>query len=280
MPDPYFTQRLREPDLKEINAVSRATGFIELPGFKELIENEEYDSINKFYHELSQELYNARRNNYSLGLRVIEPEISIYADRIQMASQLFLEKDLPELSAISFKLFVNFCNILLSVALKHEIPLRGFANIGDNFRGSVYSDNIGRAPSEDTMVLADLLEVFSFDEIFPDGFGQKVIPPVNIPYFYGKDLAESMNQLSSLNEIGIFMPGNILDYPATEITIYSDALIETKVNGDQMYTCNWRNWMEEHPENYSLDEISENLKTLVNRTNGEGILWKRFLRRK
>jgi hypothetical protein len=130
------------------------------------------------------------------------------------------------------------------------------------------------------MVLSDLLEVFTFDEIFPEGFGPKFIPPVNIPYFFGKDIMESMQRLNTLAEIGIFMPAHILDYPSTEIAVYSDALIETNVEGDPMYLCNWRGWMELHPENYDLEEVIAELKALMKSANGDAEVWKRFLARR
>ncbi len=280
MPDPYFSQKTRETELKEIDTESRVTAFINVTGINELVEEEEFDKINKFYHDLSQDIYDTRRNNYSLGLRVIEPEMIVSNSHIRLSAPLFLERELPELSSMTFKLFVDFCNIVLSVSLKNELKVKGIGDIGYNYRGQVFSNNTGRATSEEGMVLSDLLEVFTFDEIFPEGFGQKFIPAVNIPYFYGKDIKESMHRLFSLQELGIFMPSHILDYPASEISVYSDALIETNVEGEDMYICNWRNWMEKHPENYSMIEINENLIALTKSVNGDGGIWKRFLARK
>ncbi|MFW5821242.1 MAG: hypothetical protein ACOCWA_08130 [Bacteroidota bacterium] len=276
MPDSFFSKKPGESEIKEAVAASRVTAIIELMEFPDLVKEDNIQYLNQFYHDLSQEMYLARRQNYCLGLRELEPEIQIFSERIILSSPLFLEKELPELSSVSFKLFVDFCNLILSVALKHEIALKGMGNIGDNFRRMVYSGNMTRAQARESMVLSDILKVFTFEEIFPEGFGQKIMPPVNIPYFYGEDISDSISQLSTINEIGIFMPLDILDNPCTEISVYSDMLVEKKVGRKKMYSCNWKTWVEKNPENHSFEDIQEILLDLSRRENGMGEVWKRF----
>ncbi len=277
MPDPFFSNNSADSEIKDPVSASRVTAIIELMEFSELVKEDNIKFLNEFYHDLSQEMYQARRQNYCLGLRVLEPEIQIFSERIILTSPLFLEKDLPELSSVAFKLFVDFCNLILSVALKHEIAIKGMGNIGNNYRGMVYSGNMTRAQARESMVLSDILKVFTFEEIFPEGFGQKIMPPVNIPYFYGEDISNSIIQLSSINDIGIFMPLDILENPCTEITVYSDMLVEQKVGRRKMYACNWKTWVEKNPENHSLEDIRNNLLDLSNSENGRGEVWKRFM---
>ncbi|MGC9345035.1 MAG: hypothetical protein ACP5E3_20185, partial [Bacteroidales bacterium] len=226
MPDSYFSPRSRHSEVQSPDAISRAVAFIEIAGLDYLIQEEEYDKVNKFFQELSQEYYNLRRSNYNRGLRVIEPEIDIIGDRIQLTSEIFLERNLPELSSFAFKLFIEFCNATMAVAIRNDIPVKGMANIGNNYRGHSYSADPGRSSSEDIMVLKDLMEVFSFEQIFPEGFGPTIIPPVSVPFFYGKDILNSLKLLKKLDEPGIFLPSSIMDIEATEISIYSDLLLE------------------------------------------------------
>ncbi len=280
MPDSFFTDTSGGSEIREPVAASRVTSIIELMEFADLVKEDNIHYLNKFYHELSGEMYLARRQNYCLGLRALEPEIQIFSERIILSSPLFLEKNLPELSSVTFKLFVDFCNLILSVAIKNEIALKGFANIGTNFRGVAYSGNMTRAQARESMVLSDILEVFSFEEVFPEGFGPKVMPPVNIPYFYGEDISNSIIELSSISDIGIFMPTDILDIPCTEISVYSDMLLEKKIGKRKMFACNWKSWVEKNPENYSLDEITADLNSLAESKNASGDLWKRFIEMK
>ncbi|MFW5820757.1 MAG: hypothetical protein ACOCWA_05670 [Bacteroidota bacterium] len=277
MPDPFFSNNSGDSEIRDPVSASRVTAIIELMEFSDLVKEDNIKYLNDFYHDLSQEMYFARRQNYCLGLRVLEPEIQIVSERIILTSPLFLEKDLPELSSVAFKVFVDFCNLILSVALKHEIALKGMGNIGENFRGMVFSGNMTRAQARESMVLSDILKVFTFEEIFPEGFGQKIMPPVNIPYFYGEDISNSITQLSSVNDIGIFMPLDILENSCTEITVYSEMLVEQKVGRKKMYACNWKTWVEKNPENHSLEEIRNNLLDLSNSENGRGKVWKRFM---
>lgn len=280
MIDAIYSQMIAEPATKEMKCASRVTGFMEIPGFRDLIEENKIADIEKFYLHLAQEIYETRRKNYSLGLRVIEPRLDVYAHRVSLSSPLFLEKDLPELSSMAFKQFADFCNILQVTALRSSMAIRGFCDIGSNYQGKITSKNIGRAPSKEPMVLTDILEVFNFDEVFPDGFGQQIIPPVSIPCYFGKDLNDSINKLKEIYETGIFFPGDIINYPACELAIYSGSLIETEIDGENYYTCNWRVWLEQHRKDYPIEKLDENLTKLTKRVNGEGNMWRRFLERK
>lgn len=279
MPDSFFSPKPRQYDTQSTTAVSTATAFIEITGYRQILQDEDNNILSRFFQELSQEYYNLRRNNYNMGLRVIEPDISITGGRIQLSSKLFLEKNLPELSSFAFKLFVEVCNATMAVALKNDLPLKGMANIGENYKGSTYSGNIGKSAAKDTMVLSDLLEVFTFEEIFPEGFGQKIIPPVSIPFFYGKDLLEIERRFQEIDEAGIFMPLEILDTPATEIAVYSDMLIETKVSNHHMYECNWKSWIEKNPDSFDLDEILADLECLSRSESPNAAIWKKFVKR-
>lgn len=279
MPDSYFSSRSGYSDFKNPVALSRAVAFIEIAGFDNLLQEEELDKVNKFFHEISQELYYLRRNNYNRGLRVIEPEINITGDRIQLTSSMFLERNLPELSSFSFKLFVEFCNAIMAVAIRNDIPLKGMANIGNNYRGLSYSGDPGRSSTEEIMILTDLMEIFSFEEIFPEGFGPRIIPPVSTPFFYGKDIMESLRKLTQLEEAGIFFPGDIMEFEAVEISIYSDLLLETKLDGVTYYECNWKGWMEKNPDHYDIEEILADLECLSRSESPNAPLWSKFVKR-
>ena len=263
--------------MKKTDAHSRVTALIEVLEFEDLNEDEEYNKLNKFFHELSQEIYHFRKQNYNLGLRAIEPELTITADRIQMTSPLYLEKDLPELSSMVFKTFIDFCNLFISVAVDNRIALSGFASIGNNYRSEVYSSINGIAHSKETMVLKDLLKVFSFDDIFPEGFQQNVIAPVSVPLFYGKDLKKVVKMLSEIREIGIFMPSDIISIPATEVAVYSDMLIDTRFNGKNFYCCNWKTYIPKNDDNFSADKMMEDLEYLSQSDNVHAPMWKKFL---
>jgi len=277
MPDSFFSKKSNFPEMKDIEAVSRISAFIDIINFTDILEQDDTDRLNEFYHELSQEIYNTRRNHYGLGLSAIEPEVNVMSGRFQLTAPLYLEKDLPELSAMVFKLFVEYCNMLLSVAIKHEIAVKGAGTIGNNYKGNAYSAKTGRSSSKETMVLSDLLEIFTFDEIFPEGFGQKVISPMTIPFFYGRDLSEALRQLESIEQIGIFFPKSIMEYPAAEISVFSEMLIETNVKGELMYSCNWKSWMEKKSDDYSMEEIMDELKSNSQGEGPEAKQWKTFL---
>ncbi len=243
----------------------------------EIIESEGSELLQRFYHNLASMLYNQRLQNYGLGLRPIEPEFQVYLDKIIISAPLFLEKHLPDLSSIIFKHFIDYCNLVLAMAIKEGIPISGMADIGNNYVGLAYSNGTNRAPSKESLIMSDLLNIFTFDEIFPYGFGQKVVAPFSIPYFYGEDLIQTEKQLAQINEIGIFMPVEIQDYQATEIAILSNMLQETNFHGNAMFSCNWRNYLENNTENLSIKEIIENVQELSAGDDENAALWKRLL---
>lgn len=276
MPNPFFTKRTDNTDTNEPE--SRLTAIIEIHEIDELIENQGIGFLQKFYQGLACEVYNQRVDNYGLGLRAIEPEFQIFLGKIVITTSFFLEKNLPDLSSVIFKHFIDYCNLVLATAIKEGIAVTGLANIGNNYLGSAYSSGTRRAPSKESLIMSDLLNIFTFDEIFPHGFGQKVIPPVCIPYFFGEDLTRTGKNLSSIKEIGVFMPYEIKDYPATEVAILAGMLETTEINSNKIYSCNWKSFFEKNIHCLSIDEIMENLKKLSEGDNESAMLWKRVFK--
>jgi hypothetical protein len=101
---------------------------------------------------------------------------------------------------------------------------------------------------QDPLILADLLKVFTFSEIFPDGFSRGLIPPVQFPYHFGPGLCQMNQELASFDSIGIFMSRDNNEKGAADVTILSNMMVETEVNGIPLYVCNWKEWMKEHTE--------------------------------
>ena len=273
----FFSGRSGNAETNGTDPESRATAIIEIRRMDEIIETEGPELLQRFYQNLACELYNQRLQNYGHGLRAIEPGLQVFLNKIFITVPLFLEKNVPNLSSIIFKHFIDYCNLVLAMAIKEGIPIYGIADIGHDYIGSAYSTGTNRAPSKESLIMSDLLGIFTFDEIFPYGFGQKVIPPVSVSYFFGEDLIKTEKQLSEINEIGIFMPAGIEDYPATEVAILSNMLKETKIQGNAMFSCNWKGFFKNNTECLSMKEIIESLQELSEGDDENALLWKKLL---
>ncbi len=276
MPDSYFSNEGNMKD-KNLSPRSALTGVIEIMNYNYFLEFDKFHELKLFYDELAQEIYFSRVQKCSYGLRVIEPEIRILSDRIYILSFLYLEDDLPEMSSMGFKLFVETCNMLLAVALKHELALRGFAGIDQCINIQASSGSPIQPSKKDNLVLSDVLKVFPFEEIFPEGMDQKFITPVNLQVFHSNNFLNATRLLSEINSVGIFMPINIKNYPAAEIAIYADLLIETKLEGKKLFVANWFNWADKHPENFPVRDVRENIARLaLGSKNNYSSYWKKF----
>ena len=128
-----------EPVNDPIQVRSQLTACIEILNFDDLLETGEINTIQVFYERIAQEIYNTRKKNYTWGFRVIEPEFRNFRGNLVLVSKLYKEEDLNDLNSVIFKLFIEFCNIILSAALHLHIPIRGMVHIGENYMGKLKS---------------------------------------------------------------------------------------------------------------------------------------------
>ncbi len=232
-----------QPVNDPIQPHTQLSACIEIIGFNEMISNNEIDKIQVFYEKIGQEIYNARKKNYSWGFRVIEPQFLNFSERIILASRLYKEETLADLNSVVFKLFVEFNNIVLSTALHMHIPIRGMIRIGETYRGAVRSRKPAVMSGKDPLILSDLLKVFSINEIFPNGFSEGLIPAVDVPFHFGAGICQSFHDITKLESIGIFMPKEFNVNRAADVTILSNMMAETNIEGVEYLACNWKEWM-------------------------------------
>jgi hypothetical protein len=228
--------------------------YIEILDFDKIANRGETNKIQVFYERIGQEIYNTRKRNYSWGFRVIEPQFFNFSERMVLVSRLYKEDTLTDLNSVVFKLFSEFNNIILSTALHMHIPIRGIIRIGETYRGAVRSRKPAVMSGKDPLILSDLLKVFSIEEIFPSGFSEGLIPAVDIPFHFGAGISKSIQDISKLESIGIFMPEDPNIKSIADVTILSNMMTETEVNGEKYFVCNWKEWMSEHSD-CSADNI-------------------------
>ncbi len=222
---------------------SQITSCIQIPDFSSLVLDDQVTTIQVFYEIIAQEIYNTRKKNYSWGFGVIEPRFMNFCDQMILVSRLYREEDLADLNSVIFKLFTEFNNIIISTALNMHIPIRGIIRMGKVFEGTLRSRKPALVSGKDPLILADLLKVYSFGEIFPNGYSDGMIPAVEMPYHFGINLCNSMSEISGRDSVGLFRPGEYGQDPITEVTILSNMLAEIEVGGKRMYACNWKEWM-------------------------------------
>lgn len=235
-----------QPVNDPIKSHSQVSSRIEILGFEEMVANGEVLKIQVFLERIAQEIYNTRKKSYSWGFRVIEPEFLNFSGRMILVSKLYKEENLADLNSVIFKLFIEFNNIILATALHMHIPVRGIIRIGDTYRGSVKSRKPALLSGKDPLILSDLLKVFSIGEIFPAGLSEGLIPAVDMPFHFGESLSRSFSDLSTIESVGIFMPPEHNKDKTADVTILSNMIVETEVNGQKYFACNWKEWMSEH----------------------------------
>jgi hypothetical protein len=262
-----------EPVNEPIKSHSQLTACIQIPDFNALVADHQVSLIQMFYERVAQEIYNTRKKNYTWGFGVIEPQFLNMCDRIVLVSALYNEEELADLNSVIFKLFVEFNNIILSAALHMHLPLRGMIRMGQVYRGSVRSRKPALVSGKDPLILADLLKVFSFSEIFPNGYSDGMIPAVEIPYHFGEIMAKSFDEISELESIGIFLPSDYATDKCTEVTILSNMLTETVLGKQKIFACNWKEWMKGQ-SNCSPDNIIAFAESEAG--NGKGIQARRW----
>lgn len=246
MTDP--SSQVFQPANDPIQPHRQLSSCIEIPGFQQMVANNEIDKIQVFYERMGQEIYNARKKNYSWGFRVIEPQFLNFSERITLTSRLYKEETLADLNSVVFKLFAEFNNIVLATALDMHIPIRGMIRIGDTYRGAVRSRKPAVMSGKDPLILSDLLKVFTINEIFPSGFSEGLIPAVDVPFHFGAGICESFSKVTSLDTIGIFMPAEFNVGSTADVTILSNMMAECKIEGRDYFACNWKEWMIERSE--------------------------------
>jgi len=227
---------------------------IQIPGFDEMVMKRDILTIQVLYERIAQDIYSTRKRNYSWGFLAIEPEFLNFSDRIILVSKLYKEDDLADLNSVVFKLFTEFNNIILTTALHMHIPIRGIIRIGETYQGTIKSRKPAIVSGKDPLILSDLLKVFSIGQIFPNGFSEGLIPAVDIPYHFGESFCKSFVELSSFDSVGIFIPLEHTKNHIIDVTVLSNMIVETKVNGQKIFACNWQEWMNEFSD-YSPENI-------------------------
>ncbi|MEN8229666.1 MAG: hypothetical protein ABFS38_16010 [Bacteroidota bacterium] len=235
-----------QPVNDPIKPHSQVTSCIQIPEFEKMVSKGEISKIQVFFERIAQEIYNTRKKNYTWGFGVIEPEFHNFSDRIILVSKLYKEEKLADLNSVIFKLFSEFNNLILSTALHMHIPIRGMIRIADTYHGTVQSKKPALVSGNDPLILSDLLKAFSIDEIFPNGFSDGMIPAVDMPYHFGGSFCKSLKELSTLESIGIFMPAEETKDTVADVTILSNMIVETEIEGKKIFACNWKEWMSEH----------------------------------
>jgi len=276
MPDSYFSIERKEPDNK-LSPKSALTAVIEIMNFEAFLKPEKLSDLKSFYDELAQEIYYSKRLNYSHGLEVVKPEIRIISNRIYLFSFLHLEEKVPELSSMAFKLFVEYCNMVLALGLKHEMVIRGFAGPDKVIKTKVFSGSGNWMGKEDTLVLSDIIKVFPFDEIFPEGIDQVHIPAFELPVLHAGNFLNADILLNEIKAVGIYMPFEIQSLPSSELAVLSDLLKETSLNGKKIFVANWFNWADKHHQDFPVTEVRESIERLAKEKGSEYFLfWKNF----
>ena len=274
---PDKSQDMFRPVNDPIQPHSQVSSFIEILGFDEMLEKKEISKLQVFFERVAQEIYDTRKKNYSWGFRVIEPEFLNMCDRMVLTSKLYKEEDLADLNSVVFKLFTEFNNIILSVALHMHLPIRGIIRIGETYRGTVTSRKPALVSGKDPLILADLLKVFTIGEIFPDGFSEGLIPAVEMPFHFGDCMRKSIAELPTIDSIGIFMPVELNSNKIADVTILSNMMLQIKINGKDFYACNWKAWMNEHTD-CSVDNIYAYAEEeSANKASPHASKWKRLI---
>ena len=276
MPDSYFSNKEAK---KEINFVPRSglTAVIEIMEYDNFVESEKFQELQSFFTDLAIEIHTSQRDNYRRGFGVIRPEFRIVSDRIYLYSFLHLEKNVPEVSSMVFNLFVDTCNMLFAIALKHEIAIRGIAGIDELLNSEVSSGSPSWLEKNDTLMLWDMLKVFSFEEIFPEGLEKVLIPAASLSVVHAGNFFHADSLLSEINAVGIYLPENIMNYPSAELAIYSDLLIETVMDDKKVFATSWENWAAKHAEGFPVNKVHESIKRLSKKTESKlSNYWKNF----
>lgn len=256
---------------------SQVSSCIEILDFGEMVANGEISKIQVLYEKIAQEIYNTRKKNYSWGFRVIEPEFLNFSERLVLVSKLFKEENLFDLNSVVFKLFIEFNNIVLSTALHMHIPVRGIIRIGETYRGEVRSKKPAVVSGKDPLILSDLLKVYSIGEIFPHGFYEGLIPAVDMPFHFGKSLCKSYLEIAKIDSVGIFMPIEYNKDKTADVTILSNMIVETELNGQKIYACNWKEWMSEHSDCFSDNIIAFAETEAKNSSSSHAKKWKSLI---
>jgi len=265
-----------QPVNDPIQPHTQLSACIEILGFSEMAANNEIDRIQVFYESIGQEIYNARKKNYSWGFRVIEPQFLNFSERIVLVSRLYKEDTLADLNSVVFKLFAEFNNIVASTALNMHIPIRGMIRIGETYRGAVRSRKPAVMSGKDPLILSDLLKVFSINEIFPNGFSEGLIPAVDVPFHFGAGICQSFSDISNLDSLGIFMPVHCNIKNVADVTILSNMMAEIKIEGKDYFACNWKEWMLERSD-CSPDNIMAYAESEAKSSGPHSKKWKNLI---
>ena len=273
MPDPYFSSEGETP----LQIQSALTAVVEIMNYDFFLEYDKLHELQLFYKELSDEIYHLRRQNYGFGFEVIQPQMVFLSDRIYLYSDLYLEKEVPELNMMVFKIFVETLNLLLAVGLKHQLALRGFAGPDKGSKMDVSSCMASRVEVKDSIVLTDMLKIFNFNQIFPDDIDQKFAPALNFTSIHSERLHRANSLLKEISAIGIYFPEKIQEAAYAEVAIFSDMLIETKLEDPMRFVCNWQNWAARHPGKFLLEEVTETITEAAGaRENIFASMWRKF----
>lgn len=270
MTDP--NKQVYQPSNDPIQPHTQLSSCIEILGFHQMVANNEIEKIQVFYERIGQEIYNARKKNYSWGFRVIEPQFLNFSERLILVARVYKDDGLADLNSVVFKLFAEFNNIILAAALDMHIPIRGMIRLGETYRGAVRSRKPAVMSGKDPLILSDLLKVFTLNEIFPNGFSEGLIPAVDVPFHFGAGICQSFTDITNLESIGIFMPAELNINGIADVTVLSNMMAEIKIDGAEYYACNWKEWMIERSE-CSSENILAYAESVVKSSGAESKKW-------
>ena len=266
-----------QPANDPIRPHSQVTSCIEILGFREILEQGDISMIQVLYERIGQEIYNTRKKNYSWGFRVIEPEFLNFSEKLILVSRLYKEENLSDLNSVIFKLFIEFNNIILSTALHLHLPVRGIVHIGEVYRGFAKSRKPALMSGKDPLILADLLKVFSIGDIFPDGFSEGLIPAVDMPFHFGAGISASLEELSRIESVGIFLSEEYGRDKIADVTILSNMITKTEIDGRKWFACNWKQWMSEHEDCSTENILAFAEEEARNGDMKKGLWWKNLV---
>jgi len=67
-----------------------------------------------------------------------------------------------------------------------------------------------------------------------------------MPFHFGESICKSIADIEAMESVGIFMPTEQMKDKIADVTILSNMIVETEINGQKALACNWKEWMSEH----------------------------------
>ena len=86
-----------------------------------------------------------------------------------------------------------------------------------------------------------------------------------------------LEELTRIKSVGIFLPEMCGRDKITDVTILSNMITKTEIDGRKWFACNWKQWMNEH-EDCSPENIIAFAEEQAANGNGEdGLMWRNLV---